>query len=546
MLPNNPYTWHTHSMKNGTTQSSNNANECLSYANFEIVNKNDIDYIPYSVNNAVKNVNNYADFISKVSNTEIMFKGWGFDVGTLYGGSNASRIAVDGNYVYVVDDSTHKVYKSIDGGATWDRGTVYTHSLSYGAIGIATNNSNVYVLDYGETLKVFKSTDNGVTWDNGMAYGGTEGYSITADNNGLYIGDQSNIYKSIDNGATWFIVHAALSSLFVPFISSDKNGLLFILDAVARMIYKSIDGGATWSAGTSVPYYSLKGICATNNQVYIMDATKVYKTIDGGNTWSSGVSFGGTLAVSISTNNSSVYVLDYNNHKVYKSTQPPIQLTYSDLTTETFDILPNITGISGNGTYTVVLEKGTGIPIATTSTITESYSAPSSPVNGDYWLDISTDIATPYKRVSGAWVITQFVKLGEFTITTGTMSTPVSYATNGKYISPDTACVTAANTATTFTHNLGTQLYNSTLYLRCINTEAGYTAGQIIPAMTLLNNATPYSITPYIEVKNKNTTSFRSGAYTTSPYVGQSQSTGVQANLTPGNWKQFCITERNF
>ena len=205
------------------------------------------------------------------------------------------------------------------------------------------------------------------------------------------------------------------------------------------------------------------------------------------------------------------------------------------------DLVGTSSSTTINGvTYPTYSATATAVNTSTNS-ITELYGSPTSPVSGDYWLDVSTDIPTPYFRNGSSNVVTQYVKIGY-----GPPSKPSTYAFNGKYISPDTACVTAANTATTFTHNLGTQLYNSTLYLRCINTEAGYTAGQIIPAMTLLNNATPYSITPYIEVKNKNTTSFRSGAYTTSPYVGQSQSTGVQANLTPGNWKQFCITERNF
>ncbi len=65
--------------------------------------------------------------------------------------------------------------------------------------------------------------------------------------------------------------------------------------------------------------------------------------------------------------------------------------------------------------------------------ITESITAPVSPANGDYWLNIGVKPLKSYKYNGSDWIETQFVKLGEVTKTSGTLGTPVSYAFNGYY-----------------------------------------------------------------------------------------------------------------
>lgn len=108
----------------------------------------------------------------------------------------------------------------------------------------------------------------------------------------------------------------------------------------------------------------------------------------------------------------------------------PLVVTYPDGSTETTTSQSNIdSGMNSDNTYYFIKEKGSSITV-TTSTITEDLVAPSSPSDGDYWLDIGIKPYKPYKRASGVWVETQFVKIGEVTKTSGTLGTPISYAFN--------------------------------------------------------------------------------------------------------------------
>lgn len=138
-------------------------------------------------------------------------------------------------------------------------------------------------------------------------------------------------------------------------------------------------------------------------------------------------------------------------------TNPDIICVYPNGATETISADYTIENITSNGTYTIVKEY-TSNPVATTSVIAIDTIEPDSPSNGDYWLDISIKPYTPYKRVAGAWVETQFLQLGEFEKDTGTIGTPISYAFNGVYESELFTHTT--ETTETKNHNIGsTRIY---------------------------------------------------------------------------------------
>lgn len=114
------------------------------------------------------------------------------------------------------------------------------------------------------------------------------------------------------------------------------------------------------------------------------------------------------------------------------ATTTPIVLTYANGKQEVISADYAIGQINSDGNYSVVKEYASN-PVVTKAIITESLVAPSSPSNGDYWLNISVKPYQPFKRVAGAWVATQFVKLGEFVRTSGVIGTIASAAFNGKY-----------------------------------------------------------------------------------------------------------------
>jgi hypothetical protein len=149
--------------------------------------------------------------------------------------------------------------------------------------------------------------------------------------------------------------------------------------------------------------------------------------------------------------------------------------TYPDGSIQTLTTLANITDLSANGTYIVVKEKAAANADATLSIITESMTAPSVPNDGDYWLDISQKPFVPYKRISGSWVITQFVKLGEVTKTGGVLGTPISYALNGYYETTQDTLTNA--TLYSFNHNIGILQLKTIKYIQNKTAEYGYNIG---------------------------------------------------------------------
>lgn len=97
------------------------------------------------------------------------------------------------------------------------------------------------------------------------------------------------------------------------------------------------------------------------------------------------------------------------------TTYKPLQVTYADGGQEVLTSLASITGLSTNGSYTILKEKGSN-PIAVLSTtVTQGKTFEASPTDGDYHCLTATGLQT-YKRVAGAWVETQYVSLGTVTV----------------------------------------------------------------------------------------------------------------------------------
>ena len=169
----------------------------------------------------------------------------------------------------------------------------------------------------------------------------------------------------------------------------------------------------------------------------------------------------------------------------------PVKIAYPDGSIETNNSLPNITGISTDGTYYIVKEKG-GNPYTNFQAV-ESYSAPSSPATNQLWLDISVVPYIPKKWSGSSWVITQFVKLGEFVRTSGVIGTPISYVLNGRF---ETIISVSPSTTYTINHNLGTNKRQSSYYISTSQTNfilaqpvywdgvesIGYTEGWVTPS----------------------------------------------------------------
>jgi len=143
------------------------------------------------------------------------------------------------------------------------------------------------------------------------------------------------------------------------------------------------------------------------------------------------------------------------------TTYQPLLITYADKTQQTLTSLANITGLSTNGTYTIIKEKDSATAVAVaSSTITQGKTFEASPTDGDYHCLTATGLQT-FKRVSDAWVETQYVPIGTVTVAGGVISAVSTkpYNQNGydrpyKYDSGWFAVSASSNY--TKTHNLGT------------------------------------------------------------------------------------------
>ena len=100
---------------------------------------------------------------------------------------------------------------------------------------------------------------------------------------------------------------------------------------------------------------------------------------------------------------------------------PSLALTYADKSQEILTRMASIPGLTTNGTYTVLKEKGLNPVAVLSSKVSQGKILPVSPSNGDYFCLTATGLQT-YKRVSGAWVKTQYVPIGGHVVSGGVIT----------------------------------------------------------------------------------------------------------------------------
>ncbi len=171
------------------------------------------------------------------------------------------------------------IYRSNDGGATWKHMGL-ENSDRIASIEINPNDSNeIYVGVLGslwgdsDERGVYKTTDGGTTWDKIFHINERTGCSELVmdpnDPNTLYAafwefrrtawdfnsgGEHSALYKSTDGGATWNKIHNGfpkgdLGRFAVAVAPSDSNVLYAVVETDKdedKGLYRSNDGGASW------------------------------------------------------------------------------------------------------------------------------------------------------------------------------------------------------------------------------------------------------------------------------------------------------------
>ncbi len=160
------------------------------------------------------------------------------------------------------------VYKSTDDGNTWVEisnglaacpnscsvkfirtDPVYPNILYVGV----ENSRQDPALGDVRTIIVYKSVDGGETWNKihtgpfGWFY---DAFAIDPVNQStLFLSTDDGIFKSTDGGAHWAKADTGLSGLLIPAIAVDPvNDQIVYAGTIGHGVYRSLDGGATWVA----------------------------------------------------------------------------------------------------------------------------------------------------------------------------------------------------------------------------------------------------------------------------------------------------------
>ncbi len=220
------------------------------------------------------------------------------------------------------------IYKSEDGGATWDQKGL-PNVGSVGKVLINPNDENtLFVGAMGPLFKkdtnrgVYKTSDGGATWEQKLFVSDSTGvidmavhpingdivYAATWERIRRpeqydYFGETSRIYRTIDGGENWTELTNGLPTtgtnkgrISIDIAQSNPNVLYahFTDSGGITGIYKTVDGGDNWTTLNAGNVYGASyewwfgGLFidpTDENKVYYSGFTN-YKTTDGGNSWS--------------------------------------------------------------------------------------------------------------------------------------------------------------------------------------------------------------------------------------------------------------------
>jgi len=179
---------------------------------------------------------------------------------------------VNTNIIYV-GSASGGLWKTTDGGTTWNPLTDDLPSLAIGSVALDPNDANIVYIGTGEGsfnvdavlgAGVFKSTDGGATWNTtGLSWTQSQGRAVNkiiidpTNTQVIYAACNSSvggIYKSTNGGSTWTLYHTGdVKDLEMH---PDSSNVLYCANGYPwgttnNGIYRSSNSGVTWTQLTS-------------------------------------------------------------------------------------------------------------------------------------------------------------------------------------------------------------------------------------------------------------------------------------------------------
>ncbi|MCB0457147.1 MAG: T9SS type A sorting domain-containing protein [Flavobacteriaceae bacterium] len=236
--------------------------------------------------------------------------------------NNDNTIFVGGMGPLFRNDTNRGVYRSTDGGSTWEQKLFVSDSTGIIDMAIHPSNGNIiYAASWerirrpqyrqygGETSRIYRSTDGGENWaelTNGLpslpSEKGRISIAISQSNpNVLYAryadaaGSIQGVYRTADGGDTWVEMNSApLSNIGFHWwfrgivVDPTDENTIYNVDFVVQ---KSTDGGATWSdtfSGVHVDQHALAFNASVPGEVLLGNDGGFYKSSNDGSSWIKG------------------------------------------------------------------------------------------------------------------------------------------------------------------------------------------------------------------------------------------------------------------
>lgn len=199
------------------------------------------------------------------------------------------------------------LWKTTNGGTSWTSLTDNLPTLGVSSIVIDTTNTNIMYLGTGDRdagdapgLGVYKSTDGGTTWNASTAGIGSRLVSeiiMNGTNHSVLIAAASNgLYKSTNAGATWIKKTSGTINFKDIAYKPNNYNIVYATSTYPNVaFYRSMNGGDTWSqistGITSVGNRMVIGVSnAATNTVYLVTGNgsglvAVYKSTNGGSSF---------------------------------------------------------------------------------------------------------------------------------------------------------------------------------------------------------------------------------------------------------------------
>ena len=227
------------------------------------------------------------------------------------GNGRVNAITVDPNNSQVIYAcaASGGVWKSNDGGQSWNTTTDNFPILGTSDVAIDPNNSNNVYLATGDRdgldtygVGVYKSTDGGVSWQPSGLFNNYDSESMIINaleidanqSNVIFAGSNDGLYKSTDYGVNW---HKVINSGRFMEIKINPENSNTVFAVSKSYFYRSHDGGENFEIISNGLQSSIGRIAmditpADTSYIYLLisdvssDFNGVYRSIDGGSSFS--------------------------------------------------------------------------------------------------------------------------------------------------------------------------------------------------------------------------------------------------------------------